>query len=253
MEARDYISGPTLQGFSFGHFYEESFALMVNKALASWSGGKDSCLALWRSQKAGLGVEILLTALDETGLRTRSHGVTKELITAQGNSLGMANEFISATWNEYEERFVEILQHLANQGVKQAIFGDIDLLPHREWEEMVCFKAGIKPVLPLWNENRLEIVNEFLSAGFRARVVCVDSCFLDESFVGVEFDGAFIESLPGGVDPCGENGEFHTFVYDGPNFVAPVKWKSVGKETYVSPKEYGSQKYYFDILDEFYD
>lgn len=222
---------------------------MTLRAVASWSGGKDSCLALWRSQRAGLSVEFLLTALDETGLKARSHGVSKELLNDQGKSLGMRNEYISATWNDYEARFVEKLQYLAGQGVNRAIFGDIDLLPHREWEEMVCAKAGIEPCLPLWNENRLEMVSEFLSAGFRARVVCVDGRFLDESFVGVEFDGAFVESLPEGVDPCGENGEFHTFVYDGPNFETPVKWESVGKRTYVSPSEYGSQTYYFDILD----
>lgn len=219
------------------------------EAVASWSGGKDSCLALWRSQKTGLDVKFLLTALDETGARTRSHGVSRALINAQGKSLGMRNEFISATWHEYQERFIEKLELIAGQGVTTAIFGDIDLLPHREWEEMVCAKAGIEPILPLWNENRLEMVNEFLAEGFNARVVCVDGRFLDESFVGVEFNRAFIASLPADVDPCGENGEFHTFVYDGPNFATPVEWKSMGKQTFVSPEEFGSHTYFFDILD----
>jgi diphthamide synthase (EF-2-diphthine--ammonia ligase) len=109
-------------------------------------------------------------------------------------------------------------------------------------------KAGLQAHLPLWNENRLALVQEFLSLGFKARVVCVDGRFLDASFVGCEFDQAFIDRLPAGVDAFGENGEFHTFVYDGPNFAAPVPWKSLGKETYVSPPEYGSQTYYFDLL-----
>jgi len=229
--------------------HREGPTLVANTAVASWSGGKDSCLALWRSQKAGVSVEFLLTALDETGVRTRSHGVSKELINAQGESLGLKNEFISATWNEYQERFIEKLKYLAERGVRQAIFGDIDLLLHREWEEMVCAKAGLEPNLPLWNENRLEMVNEFLGTGFRARVVCVDGRFLDETSVGVEFDLEYVESLPDGVDACGENGEFHTFVYDGPNFATPVTWESLGKKTFVSPKEFGGQTYYFDMLD----
>jgi diphthamide synthase (EF-2-diphthine--ammonia ligase) len=107
----------------------------------------------------------------------------------------------------------------------------------------------MKAILPLWNENRLALVNEFLDADFKARVTCVDGRFLDESFVGVEFDAQFIASLPKGVDTCGENGEFHTFVYDGPNFSRPVKWRSMEKQKYVSPPEYGQQTYYFNLLD----
>jgi uncharacterized protein (TIGR00290 family) len=217
--------------------------------MTSWSGGKDSCLALWRAQQLGINITHLLTALDESGLKTRSHGVSKALIFAQGEALGMYNAFISASWNDYEQDFISKLQQLHMEGVTEAIFGDIDLLPHREWEEKVCAAANMKATLPLWNENRLELVNEFLQSGFKARVTCVDGRFLDESFVGVEFDAQFITSLPEGVDACGENGEFHTFVYDGPNFSQQVKWKSLGKQKYVSPPEYGQQTYYFDLLD----
>lgn len=218
--------------------------------MASWSGGKDSCLALWRAQKLGFNITHLLTALDESGLKTRSHGVSKALISLQGKSLGITNTFISASWQNYEQEFINKLQKLnTEESITQAIFGDIDLLPHREWEEKVCSAANIEAILPLWNENRLSLVDEFLRAGFKARVTCVDGRFLDESFVGVEFDAQFIASLPNGVDACGENGEFHTFVYDGPNFSQPVKWKSLGKKAYVSPPEYGQQTYFFDLLD----
>jgi uncharacterized protein (TIGR00290 family) len=220
-----------------------------NKAITSWSGGKDSCLALWRAQKLGINITHLLTALDESGLKTRSHGVSKALIFAQGEALGMCNAFISASWKDYEQDFISMLQQLHAEGISEAIFGDIDLLPHRDWEEKVCAAANMKATLPLWNENRLDLVNEFLNTGFKARVTCVDGRFLGESFVGVEFDAQFIGSLPEGVDTCGENGEFHTFVYDGPNFSHPVKWKSLGKQKYVSPPEYGQQTYYFDLLD----
>jgi uncharacterized protein (TIGR00290 family) len=217
--------------------------------MTSWSGGKDSCLALWRAQKLGINITHFLTALDESGLKTRSHGVSKALIFAQGEALGMCNTFISASWKDYEQDFISKLQLLHTEGVTEAIFGDIDLLPHREWEEMVCAAANMKAILPLWNENRLDLVNEFLDAGFKARVTCVDGRFLDESYVGLEFNAQFIAGLPEGIDACGENGEFHTFVYDGPNFSQPVKWKSLGKQKYVSPPEYGQQTYYFDLLD----
>jgi uncharacterized protein (TIGR00290 family) len=223
--------------------------LMNSKAMASWSGGKDSCLALWRAQKLGMNITHLLTALDESGLKTRSHGVSKALILAQGEALGIHNEFISASWQDYERDFISKLEQLHADGITQAIFGDIDLIPHREWEEKVCTLANMSALLPLWNENRVSLVNEFLNAGFKARVTCVDGRFLDESFVGLEFDAQFIASLPAGVDACGENGEFHTFVYDGPNFSQPVRWRSLGKQKYVSPIEYGQLSYYFDLLD----
>lgn len=221
---------------------------MSKRSIASWSGGKDSCLAVWRYQQAGLEIGHLLTALDETGLKTRSHGVTKELILAQGVSLGMNNHFICATWQNYEELFIEKLKYLHEQGVDQAIFGDIDLIAHREWEEKVCQEANLTALLPLWNEDRLAMVHEFLDAGFKARVVCVDGRYLDDSFVGVEFDHYYLKHLPAEIDACGENGEFHTFVYDGPNFQTTVNWKSLGKHTYRSPKEYGESLFYFDLL-----
>ena len=222
---------------------------MNDFSFVSWSGGKDSCLALWRSQQSGFKVTHLLTALEETGSRVRSHGVSVELMRAQASALKLEIEFLSASWKEYEEKFIKKLTFLKSLGIQSGIFGDIDLIPHREWEEKVCGAAGIAACLPLWNEDRLSLVNEFFHAGFKARVSCVDGRFLDNTFVGCEFDQIFIDRLPAGVDACGENGEFHTFVYDGPNFLTPVQWVSVGKKTYVSPPEYGSQTYYFDELD----
>ena len=222
---------------------------MSDFSFVSWSGGKDSCLALWRSQQSGFKVTHLLTALEETGSRVRSHGVSVQLMRAQAAALKLDIEFLSASWKEYEYQFIEKLTFLKSLGIQSGIFGDIDLIAHREWEEKVCGAAGIAACLPLWNEDRLSLVNEFFHAGFKARVSCVDGRFLDDTFVGCEFDQSFIGRLPAGVDACGENGEFHTFVYDGPNFINPVQWVSIGKKTYVSPPEYGSQTYYFDELD----
>ena len=222
---------------------------MSDFSFVSWSGGKDSCLALWRSQQSGFKVTHLLTALEETGSRVRSHGVSVQLMRAQAAALKLDIEFLSASWKEYEYQFIEKLTFLKSLGIQSGIFGDIDLIAHREWEEKVCGAAGIAACLPLWNEDRLSLVSEFFHAGFKARVSCVDGRFLDDTFVGCEFDQSFIDRLPSGVDACGENGEFHTFVYDGPNFINPVQWVSIGKKTYVSPPEYGSQTYYFDELD----
>lgn len=213
----------------------------------SWSGGKDSCLALWRAQQSGP-VAGLLTALDETGLRTRSHGVSRALIERQAESLGLDVQFIQASWENYEEQFIGALHRLSSQGVSRMVFGDIDLEAHREWEERVCARAGVVADLPLWNEARQDLVDEFLSLGFQAHVVCVDGRFLDAPFVGRAFDRQYLDQLPPNVDRCGENGEFHTFVYAGPNFNWPVEWRSSGTQSYTAPEKFGGHTYYFDVL-----
>jgi uncharacterized protein (TIGR00290 family) len=125
--------------------------------------------------------------------------------------------------------FVAQLREFAAQGFTQGLFGDIDLQPHRDWEEKVCAAAGLQAVLPLWHEPRRALVDELLAFGYRARVVCVDARFLDASFCGREFDAAFIADLPDGVDACGENGEFHTFVFDGPRLARPVAHELVAR------------------------
>ena len=214
-------------------------------ALVSWSGGKDSCLSLHRARAAGLNVVLLITAMDETGLRARSHGICPDLLIRQAKALGTEIKFYHATWAEYEEKFVATLNHSC---VAHAVFGDIDIASHREWEEKVCTLSGLKCVLPLWNEDRMNVVREFIDAGFKAVVVCIDGSVLDQSFVGREFDDAFVHDLPPGVDPCGENGEFHTFAYAGPAFQHPVEFYRVEVKEYVSPQEYGGKTFYFQIL-----
>jgi uncharacterized protein (TIGR00290 family) len=217
-------------------------------ALMSWSGGKDSCLALWRARRAGLNVALLVTAMDESGARARSHGVPPELLQAQAASLGARMRFYQASWDDYEACFIETLRAAALDSIGTAIFGDIDLLPHRAWEERVCAAAGLTARLPLWGESRRALVDEFLAAGFKAIVVCVNGKHLSADFCGREFDAAFLADLPPGVDACGENGEFHTFVYDGPAFAAPVALRRVQVARYQSPPELGGATYYFQQL-----
>lgn len=179
-------------------------------------------LALHRALESGWRFKVLLAMMDETGLRSRSHGLPLDLLQAQANALGIPLVTGQANWADYEAVFTGQLRCLADQGVQAMVFGDIDLQAHRDWEEKVCASAGLTARLPLWGERREELVAEGLALGYRARVVCVDARWLDASFCGREFDAAFLSDLPPGVDACGENGEFHTFVFDGPRFAEPV-------------------------------
>lgn len=192
------------------------------RAFFSWSGGKDSMLALHRALAAGTGVEALLAMFDESGERSRSHALPPRLMQAQADALGIPLLMRQASWTDYEAVFTDQLQRFAAEGMTHGLFGDIDLQAHRDWEEKVCRAAGVAAVLPLWQEPRRALVDELLSLGYRSRVVCVDARFLDAGFCGREFDASFIADLPAGVDSCGENGEFHTFVFDGPRFSRPV-------------------------------
>lgn len=217
-------------------------------ALVSWSGGKDSCLALWRARSAGSNISLLITAMDEHGEKSRSHGVPPALLAAQAASIGAPLEFYDTSWTSYEEKFIGVLRAARERGITQAIFGDIDLVPHREWEEKVCASAGLQASLPLWLEARRALVDEFLAAGFKAVVVCVNGTYLGPEFCGREFDAAFLADLPEGVDACGENGEFHTFVYDGPAFSVPVAFERIAVQRYDSPVPLGGATFYFQSL-----
>ncbi len=195
------------------------------KAFCSWSGGKDSCLALERALNKGFDVKVLLTMFDETEDRSRSHAVPEKLMRAQAAALGIELVTAKASWQNYEKVFTETLQTFNKRNITHGIFGDIDLQAHRDWEEKVCAAAEIEAVLPLWSENRQTMVDEFLAVGFKAVVVCVNENFLDAEFCGRIFDAGFVDDLPASVDVCGENGEFHTFVFDGRLFKNPVKYE----------------------------
>ena len=218
-------------------------------AVCSFSGGKDSCLALWRAQQAGdLDVRALLVMFDESGERSRSHALPPAIVARQAESLGLQLVTRSASWKTYESVFVDALKELRASGYEVAVFGDIDLEAHRAWEEKVCAAAEMTARLPLWQVDRAALVEEVLDAGFRARVVCVDSRYLGDDFCGREYDAAFLRDLPPGVDACGENGEFHTLVYDGPIFSRPVPFETDGFEDVVTAPEYGGVRYRFARL-----
>lgn len=216
--------------------------------LCSFSGGKDSCLALWRAIRQGLDVRTLLVMFEETGERSRSHAIPLALIERQAQALGLDLVVRNASWKTYETVFTEALRQLRASGHDTAVFGDIDLQPHRDWEEKVCAAADITPCLPLWHGGRRELADEVLASGFRAIVVCTDARYLGDEFCGREYDAQFIHDLPPGVDACGENGEFHTFVYDGPCFRRPVEFSLTGFDDYTAPAELGGVRYRFARL-----
>jgi diphthine-ammonia ligase len=217
-------------------------------AAVSWSGGKDCCLAMHRARASGLDVRILLAMFDETGERSRSHAVPRALMQAQADALGLELVASTATWAEYEPVFVAALTDLRCRGVGDVVFGDIDLAPHREWEEKVCAAAGLRPHLPLWQQDRQDLAAEVLRLGYRALVVCTDDRWLDAGWCGRSYDRAFIASLPADVDACGENGEFHTFVIDGPSFRAPVPARVRAVESRAVPFGERSYIYHFARL-----
>ena len=220
------------------------------KAFCSWSGGKDSCLALNRAIKHGYEISHLLTMFDETGERSRSHAVSLEVMRAQAESLGLTLIAPSASWQKYEKVFIEELRKLKSQNVEAAIFGDIDLQAHRDWEEKVCAAAEVEAVLPLWNENRLDLVNEFLASDFRSVVICINEKYLPKEFCGRVFDERFVKDLPAGVDACGENGEFHTFVFDGELFKNPVPYRieEIYRHAPVYPSGDATSFYYAELV-----
>ncbi len=197
------------------------------KFFTSWSGGKDSCLALHRARQAGARPDSLLTIICEDGVRSRSHGLRKEVLEAQAAAMGMPLSVRCATWAEYESVFIDALREIRKAGVSAVVFGDIDFPPHLEWEEKVCAQAGLTAYLPLWECAREKLLHEFLSLGYKALIVMVNEKMLDRKFLGRIIDGELVDEFRKiGIDPCGENGEYHTLVFDGPVFSGPLPFET---------------------------
>jgi len=189
------------------------------RVFASWSGGKDSCLALHRALRAGSDVVCLLTILDEGGLRSRGHGLGREVLDAQAQALGLPIVYGRASWSSYEAEFKRALKQLKTRGVEGGVFGDINLQGHRDWVEKVCAEVGLRAFEPLWGESYRPLLNEFMGSGFEAMIVSVKTDLVGEGWVGRRLDWKFIDHLGSrGLDLCGENGEYHTLVTYGPPF-----------------------------------
>jgi len=192
------------------------------KAAISWSGGKDCCLALLRTRQA-YDVVAAITMYTETGDRSRSHGLRPGILAAQASRLGMVNLSGRCTWETYTDEYIRVLGEAAALGITHVIFGDIMFDAHRAWNERVCAAHGLTAVLPLWNEPTDALLTEFLGTGSNAIVVTARTAHLDASWLGRRLDAAAMRELQArGVDPCGENGEYHTLVLDAPVFSSPL-------------------------------
>jgi uncharacterized protein (TIGR00290 family) len=195
--------------------------------LFCWSGGKDSAMALHVvSQRPDVRVVALLTTVTETYDRISMHGVRRELLVQQAQSIGLSVHEVrippQCVNPIYEARMEEALRSYYAEGVRTVAFGDIFLEDLRAYREKNLARIGMTAFFPIWKRDTRELIRSFHAVRFRAVAACIDPRVLDRSFAGRELDDAFFRDLPAGVDPCGENGEFHTFVFDGPIFRNPI-------------------------------
>lgn len=201
---------------------------MLKNTVCSWSGGKDSCFALLRAITTGYTPKVLLNVLNEEGRISRSHGIPAEILQAQSQLAGLPIYMISSSWQEYEEKFTEALAFLKSAyALQYAVFGDIDLQAHRDWEEKVCATSGLTALLPLWKQDRKELVLQMLEAGIETIIVSCNE-MMGPQFIGQTITPSLIEQLESmGVDACGENGEYHTLVVDCPLFSSRLEVKLI--------------------------
>ena len=194
----------------------------------SWSGGKDSVFALHETRRTGSHqVTRLFTTLTEGYDRISMHGVRRELLERQARSIGLPLDTMyipkNGTNKDYESKLTALLEKYKREGILSVGFGDLFLEDIRAYREKNLSQIGMQAVFPLWKKDTTQLARDFLVAGFKAIIVCVDPKMLDPSFAGRVIDDAFLRDLPSSVDPCGENGEFHSFVFDGPIFNGAVK------------------------------
>ena len=196
---------------------------MDKNCFVSWSGGKDSCLALFRAMSQGYKPKMLFTMFSIENDVSSAHRLNEDIIKAQVNALDLESTIGRAKFEDYEAVFVRNLEAFKSQDINYGIFGDIDLDEHRKWEEIVCEKAQMTAVLPLWQEDRKNLVKEFIDLGFKARIVVVNKTMMSPEFLGRDLSHELLEEIEKtGADVCGENGEYHTVVYDGPLFKTPL-------------------------------
>ncbi len=213
----------------------------------SWSGGKDGCLAAYRAQREGFQLRYLANMVTEDGKRSCSHGVAAYVIRSQAEALGIPLVQRRTTRPTYEAEFVSLLNGFRQEGIEGGIFGDIDFIEHRRWNERICAGAGLRAHLPLWQENQDRLIREFIDAGFKSVIVATRAEILGEEWLGRTIDYDFIRELEEmsqttEVTPCGEAGEFHTLVVDGPLFrkrleITAAEKVSRGEHRYLEIKE----------------
>lgn len=215
---------------------------ILKKAFFNWSTGKDSALALHTLfNNPEFTVEKLVTTVNKKFKRVSMHGVPEILLEKQAESIGLPLQKIYFPEDVSIELYGEIMEkgmtELVNEGFEYAVFGDIFLEDLKAYREKKLEEVGLKGHFPIWKRDSQELIKELISVGFKAVTVSVSADLLDKSFVGRELNEQFFKDLPSNVDPCGENGEFHTFVYDGPIFKSPIKFTLGEKVLKTYPKD----------------
>lgn len=202
------------------------------KFTASYSGGKDSILAIYRAVKMGMHPLSLIITYNTDVNRSWFHGIPEELLNDVSNSLGIPVRLIKTSGDEYTVNFEKELRRQKENGAEFCVFGDIDIDGHLEWGTERCENTGLEALFPLWREPRKALVKEFIDSGFKANITGVDMSRLSEKHLGMVLSSEVISSIASeGADECGENGEYHTFVSDGPLFKYPVQF-SFGRKIY---------------------
>jgi uncharacterized protein (TIGR00290 family) len=209
----------------------------------NWSGGKDSSLSLYKILRENkYKVDYLFTSVSKIHNRVSMHGVRTELLMQQAESIGISLKLLELSeqpdMNEYENAMKEKVKQFTNEGIYHSIFGDIFLEDLKTYREKQLQPFGVKAIFPLWKISTKQLMQEFLQLEFKAIVVCVNANILDKSFCGRIIDQSFVNDLPENVDVCGENGEYHSFVFDGPIFKKNISFKKgeIVFREYESPK-----------------
>ncbi len=204
--------------------------------ISSWSGGKDGCLACYKAMLGGYGISFLVNFISREYKRVSFHGSEAELIQLQASAIGIPLLQKETTKDGYEQEFKEAIRSLTGNGIKGMVFGDIYLPDNKTWVKRVCSELGIEAVEPLWGKNPEEILSEFIDAGFEAVIVSAQSKFVGEEWIGRQVNKNFVEYLKGkNIDVCGENGEYHTLVINGPIFdkrIEIIEGRTINRDGY---------------------
>ncbi|MEP6715154.1 MAG: ATP-binding protein [Terriglobia bacterium] len=200
----------------------------MKKVLLSWSSGKDSAWALHLlSQRSDVRVAALLTTFNQAADRVAMHAVRRSLVRRQAQRAGLPLWETELPWpcsnSQYEEIMGGVVRRTVAEGFDAVAFGDLYLQDIREYRERQLAGTGLEPLFPVWGIPTRQLALDMMAGGVRAKVTCIDPAKVDKSLAGRDFDAAFLEELPAGADPCGENGEFHTFVWDAPVFTSPIE------------------------------
>ena len=197
----------------------------MSNVFVTWSGGKESSLACHKAKANGLTPSYLLNMSVEDGSRSRTHGLTREVLSLQAEAIGIPLIQRKTSWRNYENNFKKVVLELKEAGIEGGVFGDIDLEGHRAWVKRVCKETSIRAHLPLWGKRQKKILEDFINLGFQAIVVAIISEILEERWLGREIDDEFVNEITTfeSITPCGEAGEYHTLVIDGPIFKKKIK------------------------------